>query len=100
MTEKEALRSAFNFDYCGIISIFITKNKNQYVVVCRGCSLFEDGIFMFNKKSVYRFKYYVLQNAILQFNKLVKDITSTVDWFTPDFFTSKEFLININKDVY
>lgn len=74
----------FNLDFAGKASIFITTSRKKYMVVASGVH-FVDDIFLFTPN--YRRCWYCdkLYTAILIFNTLVKQITSSLDWFSPEF---------------
>lgn len=82
------LQSNFNFSYAGKCSIFISKQKNSYYVVHQNVHIVED-IFLFCPNYYAKFKFEDLYCAILGFNKSVKIILSSMDWYTPDLFETK-----------
>ena len=79
------LQQLFNFTYAGKAHIFITKRKENYIVVCEGVQFVED-IFCFAPNYFHRFKADTLYNAIKIFNLCVKKLTESMDWFYPDMF--------------
>lgn len=99
LTYKKILNNAFNFQYAGVCDVFISCFHSKYTVVCSGFTY--DGInFFFSKNRNKRFIYDNLYTAILCFNKIVKELVSSMDWYKPDFFSSDEFMQVVNENVY
>lgn len=78
------LMRLFDFTYAGKAHIFITKRREKFVVIVQGVHLVED-IFVFAPNYVHRFQFDSLYKAIIVFNKVVQFLTSSMDWYTPEF---------------
>lgn len=79
------LMQLFDFTYAGKAHIFITKQYDNFVVVAQGVHFVED-IFTFSPNYFHRFNFETLYQAIDCYNKCVREITSSMDWFSPDMF--------------
>lgn len=99
-TYNQKLQIGFNFTYAGVCEVFITMNRKKYVVVCRGYELDSDNIVFFDRKKVFRIQCNSKYEAIDQFNRQCQYLTTSMDWFTEDWFESEPFKKNYNKRVY
>lgn len=99
LTYKQILNNAFNFTYAGVCDVFISCFKSKYTVVCSGFTY--DGInYFFSKNRCCRYTYDDLYHAILCFNKITKELVSSMDWYKPDYFNSEDFMKVVNDNVY
>lgn len=96
---RDLLQRGFSFQYAGVCDVFITYQNLKYVIVCSGFTY--DGInIFFGKNRTCRRSFDSLYVCILAFHQVVRAITSSIDWFTPDFFNQLEFYNYANEDIY
>ena len=81
----------FNFQYAGLIEIHICSQKSKYVLATHGFEIDNFGCIKLNKKSRVRKSYTDLQECILQFNILVKEICEQYGFFEKEWFSKYEF---------
>lgn len=96
---NDLITQGFNFSYAGICSVFITYTRKKYCVCCTGFTYDGTNIF-FSKNRTKRVELDNLYQAILAFHNVVQAITSSLDWFTPDFFESLEFYNYANEEIF
>lgn len=79
------LMRCFSFDYAGKAQIFITFQRNKYMLVISGVNIVED-IFCFAPHVTKRYYFEKLYTAICAFNTLVQILTSSMDWYNKEAF--------------
>lgn len=99
LSYNDLITQGFNFTYAGNCNVFICYSRRKYVLCCVGFTYDGENIF-FSKNRYKRIEFNNLYSCIQAFHYIVNVITSSLDWFTPDYFSSLEAYNYLNEDIY
>lgn len=99
LTFSEIIMQSFNFTYAGIVDVFIIYQRGKYYLCCSGFT-YDGEVAFFGKGRHFRQKYETLYGAILAFHQVVNLFTTSMDWFTKDYFESCEFYNYADEELF
>lgn len=91
------LQQIFDLTYAGKAHIFIIQKRYKYQVIIQGVHFVED-IFIFAPHYIQRITVSTLYEAILVFNNCINQLTSSMDWYSPELYESNKIFEEITVD--
>lgn len=91
------LQQIFDLTFAGKAHIFIIQKKYKYQVIIQGVHFVED-IFVFAPHYIQRITVSTLYEAILVFNNCINQLTSSMDWYSPELYETNKIFEEITVD--